>query len=316
MKKLQAELKGKAQVERENREIYLEQIKLKAQEQRQTVLESIKTAGNVIGTGLQSFYEDPNKIVVTAGGLTLLALGVYTAKTGTSLGGKYLEARLGKPSLIRDTSRLNLIDTIKHPIKTIQRLRSTAEDSLQGVVLEPKLEERLREIAVSTRNTKKNNGLFRNLLMHGPPGTGKTLFAKKLAMHSGMDYAILTGGDVAPMGREGVSAIHKVFDWSSTSKRGLLLFIDEADAFLRKRANDQISEDLRASLNAFLYRTGEQSNKFMLVLASNKPEQFDYAISDRVDEIVNFVLPGQEERKRMIYYYFDKYLLKAAKGAK
>ena len=98
-------------------------------------------------------------------------------------------------------------------------------------------------------------------------------------MHSGMDYAIMTGGDVAPMGRDGVSAIHKLFDWSSTSRRGLLLFVDEADAFLRKRANvklisffskfklniyfkqDQISEDLRASLNAFLYRTGEQSNK-------------------------------------------------------
>jgi ATPase family AAA domain-containing protein 3A/B len=52
-----------------------------------------------------------------------------------------------------------------------------------------------------------------------------------------MDFAILTGGDVAPMGRDGVSAIHKVFDWSATSRRGLLLFVDEADAFLRKRAN-------------------------------------------------------------------------------
>jgi len=52
-----------------------------------------------------------------------------------------------------------------------------------------------------------------------------------------MDFAIMTGGDVAPMGREGVSAIHKLFDWSSTSRRGLLLFVDEADAFLRKRAN-------------------------------------------------------------------------------
>lgn len=44
-------------------------------------------------------------------------------------------------------------------------------------------------------------GMFRNVLMHGPPGTGKTLFAKKLAQHSGLDYAILTGGDVAPMGK-------------------------------------------------------------------------------------------------------------------
>lgn len=42
MKRLQAELKGKAQVERENRDIYLEQIKLKAKEKRETLLEGIK----------------------------------------------------------------------------------------------------------------------------------------------------------------------------------------------------------------------------------------------------------------------------------
>lgn len=43
---------------------------------------------------------------------------------------------------------------------------------------------------------------------------------QKLALHSGMDYAIMTGGDVAPMGRDGVTAVHKVFDWASTSRRG------------------------------------------------------------------------------------------------
>lgn len=84
---------------------------------------------------------------------------------------------------------------------------------------------------------------------------------QKLAANSGMDYAIMTGGDVAPMGREGVTAIHKVFDWAKSSRKGLLLFVDEADAFLRKRSSETISEDLRATLNAFLYRTGEQSTK-------------------------------------------------------
>lgn len=84
-----------------------------------------------------------------------------------------------------------------------------------------------------------------------------------MATHSGMDYAILTGGDVAPMGKDGVTAIHKVFDWASSSRRGLLLFVDEADAFLRKRSSEHISENLRATLNAFLYRTGEQSDKYV-----------------------------------------------------
>jgi hypothetical protein len=47
-----------------------------------------------------------------------------------------------------------------------------------------------------------------------------------------------------------------------------------------------MSEDLRNALNAFLYRTGEPTNKFMVVYASNQPEQFDWAINDRIDEMV------------------------------
>ena len=30
----------------------------------------------------------------------------------------------------------------------------------------------------------------------------------------------MTGGDVAPMGRDGVTAMHRVFDWAKTSKQG------------------------------------------------------------------------------------------------
>lgn len=48
----------------------------------------------------------------------------------------------------------------------------------------------------------------------------------------GLDYAMMTGGDVAPLGAQAVTKIHEIFDWSNKSKRGLLLFIDEADAFL------------------------------------------------------------------------------------
>jgi len=66
-------------------------------------------------------------------------------------------------------------------------------------------------------------------MLHGPPGTGKTMFAKNMARNSGMDYAILTGGDVTPLGRSAVTELHKLFDWASTSRRGLLLFVDEAD---------------------------------------------------------------------------------------
>ncbi|XVF11979.1 hypothetical protein REPUB_Repub08aG0075400 [Reevesia pubescens] len=47
----------------------------------------------------------------------------------------------------------------------------------------------------------------------------------------GSDYAMMTGGDAAPLGAQAVTKIHEIFDWAKKSKKGLLLFIDEADAF-------------------------------------------------------------------------------------
>ena len=43
---------------------------------------------------------------------------------------------------------------------------------------QPNFEEKMRSLAKSTINTKRNGGLYQNVLMYGPPGTGKTMFAK------------------------------------------------------------------------------------------------------------------------------------------
>lgn len=56
--------------------------------------------------------------------------------------------------------------------------------------------------------------------------------------------------------------------------------------------------------------------RFMLVLASNTPEQFDWAVNDRLDEMVEFGLPGKEERERLMMLYFDKYVLTPASQSK
>ncbi|MFS7920735.1 putative ATPase family AAA domain-containing protein [Helianthus anomalus] len=48
----------------------------------------------------------------------------------------------------------------------------------------------------------------------------------------GLDYSLMTGGDIAPLGSQAVTKIHHLFDWAKNSNRGLLLFIDAADAFL------------------------------------------------------------------------------------
>jgi ATPase family AAA domain-containing protein 3A/B len=54
----------------------------------------------------------------------------------------------------------------------------------------------------------------------------------------------------------------------------------------------------------------------MLVLASNQPEQLDWAINDRLDEVVAFDLPEAEERERLVRLYCDKYVLEPARDSK
>lgn len=308
--RVELETRGKIQAERENHDLRMKEAVIKAEEYRKTVIEGLKVASKEFGRGFQEYIDDPKKLSATALTLSGIFLGLYTARVSTGIAGKYIEARLGKPSLVRDTSRRTFRQRLTSPIETISSIikPTSPNDVMKGIVLKESLTERLNRITVSTANTKKNGAPFRNLCLHGPPGTGKTLFAKGLATHSGLDYAILTGGDVAPLGKDAVTEIHKVFDWAETSRKGVLIFVDEADAFLRRRSTEYISEDMRNALNAFLYRTGTASEKFMVVFASNQPEQFDWAINDRIDEMVDFALPGEQERLQMLTMYIEKFI--------
>lgn len=310
--KTRAEAEGRIRQERENHDLIMDKVRLEAAENRDTVLKAVSDGGKMLGEGLSSYLTDGEKLRNTAFMVSLAAVGIYSAKTAAGIGGRFVEARLGKPSLVRETSRVTVSQMLKQPISSIQRLTGLgvqSQDALKGIVLEDKLDSQLRKIAVSTAHTKKNKAPFRHLLLHGPPGTGKTMFAKGLAHHSGLEFAILTGGDIAPLGRDAVTEIHKLFEWAKTSRKGLLLFVDEADAFLQSRETNKISEDQRNALNAFLYRTGTESDQFMMVYASNQPSQFDEAVLDRIDEMVEFDLPGEHERRKMIALYIEKYLL-------
>lgn len=243
MAKVGAEAEGRIRQERMNHDLILEKARADAVEKRDTMLQAIRDGGRLVGEGLASYVDDTDKLRNTAL-LTAVAAGIYTTRTSVSIAGRFVEARLGKPSLVRETSRSSLSTVLRHPVAALQKTfrmgpyRSSPTDALRNIVLEPNLNERLQRVALSTANTKSNKAPFRHLLLHGPPGTGKTLFARSLANHSGLDFAVFTGGDVAPLGRDAVTELHKLFDWAKTSRRGLLLFVDEADAFLQSRELD------------------------------------------------------------------------------
>jgi ATPase family AAA domain-containing protein 3A/B len=218
----------KAEVERKNLDLVKEKISLKEKERRTTNTELAKISFSMIGEGLKTFIYDKTMIYRVIMGLT----GAYVVGIGCKsifgLFTKYFSAKFMTPKLIRETSRVPLNRFYQIPLNNLVKFKqiinagNTQMDIFKGIILKPELEEQLKIISKSIANRKKHFTPFRNLLLHGPPGTGKTLFAKQLAKKSGLDYAILTGADVAPLGTISVSEIHKLFDWAESSSNGIL----------------------------------------------------------------------------------------------
>ncbi|XP_023517315.1 ATPase family AAA domain-containing protein 3C-like [Cucurbita pepo subsp. pepo] len=316
--KAMAEAEGRAHeaklTEDHNRRMLMERIS----GEKEKWLAAINTAFSHIEGGVRILLTDRNKLVLTVGGATALAAGVYTTREGARVMWGYVNRLLGQPSLIRESSVVRfpgfkIIPWVKNKaaaFSTGAGAASLAENKndLGNVVLHPSLKRRIEQLSRTTANTKAHEAPFRNMLFYGPPGTGKTMVAKEIARKSGLDYAMMTGGDVAPLGPQAVTKIHQIFDWAKNSRKGLLLFIDEADAFLCERNSTQMSEAQRSALNALLFRTGDQSRDIVLVLATNRPGDLDSAVTDRMDEVIEFPLPGEEERFKLLKLYLNTYL--------
>jgi len=306
-----AEAEGRIKEQRENEDLHTRRMHLKAGEDRTTQLESIAATIRGVGDSLSSFILDTPRVTATVALLTAVAAGVYGMREGSRVGAALLKKRLLTPPLVRETSRGG---TLGGFFGGGGGGGGAAETSLGDVVLNAAMAARVGEVAASVRNTRSNGAAYRNLLFFGPPGTGKTMVAKRLARSSGLDYAIMSGGDVAPLGRDAVTELHRLLDWAERSPRGCLLFIDEADAFLASRSKAAMSEDARNALNALLFRTGEASRKLMLVLATNRPGDLDAAVVDRVDEALLFDLPDAPARRALAAAYWKKYVADTAGG--
>ncbi|RZR71033.1 hypothetical protein BHM03_00002945 [Ensete ventricosum] len=93
--------------------------------------------------------------------------------------------------------------------------------------------------------------------------------------------------------------------WKVQGLFGLIIFF----IFVPRRNSIHMSEAQRSALNALLFRTGDQSRDIVLVLATNRPGDLDAAVTDRMDEVIEFPLPGEEERYKLLKLYLGQYIL-------
>lgn len=133
-------------------------------------------------------------------------------------------------------------------------------------------------------------------LLVGPSGTGKTLAASWLATRLGLPlYRV----DLSAINSKYIGETEKNLSQLLTraEQSEVVLLFDEADSLFAKRtdvhdANDRFAN---AQTNYLLQRM--ESYDGIMLLTSNSRGRFDAAFARRLDAILEFTLPGPEQRR-------------------
>jgi hypothetical protein len=135
-------------------------------------------------------------------------------------------------------------------------------------------------------------------LFAGPSGTGKTMAADIVARELGLVlYKIDLSGVVSKYIGETEKNLERIF--VAAENANAILFFDEADALFGKRSEVRDSHDRYANLEiAYLLQRMEQYDG-VAILASNLRQNMDEAFVRRLQFVVEFPFPDEEQRARI-----------------
>lgn len=83
-----AEAEGRIKENRENEDVNRRAMQLRLEEERKKLVEAINTTFTNLGSGTLAILTDKEKLGTALAGLTVLALGVYSAREGTRVAGQ------------------------------------------------------------------------------------------------------------------------------------------------------------------------------------------------------------------------------------
>ncbi len=133
------------------------------------------------------------------------------------------------------------------------------------------------------------------VLFAGPPGTGKTLSAEVIAGELGLDlYKLDLSMVVSKFIGETEKNLGKIFDEAQSSSA--VLFFDEADSIFGKRSEVKDSHDRYANMEISYLLQRMEVYDGVTILATNLRANMDEAFTRRMQFIVDFPFPDEQER--------------------
>ncbi|MCB1213126.1 MAG: ATP-binding protein, partial [Chlamydiia bacterium] len=179
------------------------------------------------------------------------------------------------------------------------------------------IQRRIDNLVKANYNIQRNGGFMQNVLLCGPGGTGKTMIAEFIAKNSGMNYVMMSGADISKSIAKGihVDELRKFFSSINSSYTPTIVFIDECESLCHCREKLRNSNNPQAQayfeiIDTFLEETGRPSKQFMLILATNRKEDLDPAVLDRIDHKIEINPPAFEERKKILALYLCDFFTK------
>jgi SpoVK/Ycf46/Vps4 family AAA+-type ATPase len=186
--------------------------------------------------------------------------------------------------------------------------RVTPRFEKETVILPPKQEQQfaehvkamqsLTEVHYGWGTAKAMNESGISVLFAGPPGTGKTMAAEVLAIKLNLPmYRIDLSQVVNKYIGETEKNLKRVFDSADVSD--MILFFDEADSLFGRRTEVSNAHDRYANLEISYLLERMERFKGLAILATNRKKDLDEAFLRRLRYVIDFPLPGIEQRKRI-----------------
>ncbi|HDX9563410.1 TPA: AAA family ATPase [Bacillus thuringiensis] len=162
-------------------------------------------------------------------------------------------------------------------------------------------------------------------IFEGDVGTGKTEFAmtfgnelahfiKKDVILTRMSMKSRGNGVVGEMSKLITKSFQEAKTLASTTKKPVIMILDEADSLAQSREENQMHHEDRAGVNALIQGIDHIRNveiPILVVFCTNRVQAIDPAIKRRAAFIYTFSRPNLEQRYELFRFYFSDIALTA-----